>query len=75
MIDDITKMQKMTLNEGDVLVITVDTGNMPRNAAQQYMDQVLTAAKVYFFSTEICVVPKGVESDDPGLPTIGQKQG
>ena len=54
-------MQKMTLNEGDVLVITVDTDNMPRNVAQQYMDQVLTTAKVYFFSTQIYVVPKGVE--------------
>jgi hypothetical protein len=61
MFDDITNISKIAINEGDVLIITVDTKDMPSHIAQKYMDDILTAAKVYFLTTQIMVVPKGVQ--------------
>lgn len=63
MTENVTNISKVTLDEGDVLVVTVDCGLLPSNESREYMDQIKNYLSVYFFSNKIVVLPVNIKLD------------
>lgn len=60
MLDKISDMTKITLDEGDVLVVSVDCGGMPPAESNEYMKAVKDYLTVYFFSNKIAIIPDNI---------------
>ena len=56
-------VSKVTLDEGDVLVVTVDCGSMLPSESNEYMKSVKDYLTVYFFSNKIAVIPANIKLD------------
>ena len=53
-------MSKVTLDEGDVLVVTVDCGDLPISKCIEHMENVKDVLSLYFLSNKILVIPKEI---------------
>ena len=58
--DDIKTVQKVSLDEKDILVVTVNTDGMRPATSRLYMEEILEHVKVYFFTNKVMVIPHNV---------------
>lgn len=72
---DIKDMSRVTLREGDVLIVRVPA-YMPRRAYEKYTHELREFLRLYFLSNEIIILPENVniniinKGDNVGIPSI-----
>jgi hypothetical protein len=67
---DIEDIKKVNLNPGETLVVQIDTGQMPPQRTNKYLNQVADAWKELFPNNQVIVINKST-----ALTVIGNESG
>lgn len=59
--DDITRISKVSLDPGDVLIVQPDLKNLPASRAQEYADALRTGLSGVFPNNKIVVMDKSID--------------
>ena len=65
--DKLDSVSRLTLNEGDVLLVKFKKGNLPKHLWEKYATDIKNSLQLYFLTNRIVII-----SDDIDITVIGK---